>query len=450
MWRALRNTFLGRPAEGRLPPRVARAIAAHQLRSEKLIAWAQLLVGVAWSVLYAAAPKTFAAESAIEPVPIALGLYLGFSLLRLALTYRAWAADWFLTLAVVVDMSLLMILIWSFHIQYAQPAAFYLKAPTLLYVFVFIALRALRFSAGYVLLAGAAAGVGWLLLLNYALMTSAEPNMGVTRDYVTYMTSNMILIGAEFDKAITIMLSTAILAVAIVRARRLLVQSVVEEQAHQDLRRFFAPEIARQIVGAEHRIEPGGGEIRQAATLMCDIRGFTPLAMAMEPDELMALLADYESRMVSVIQAHGGSIDKFMGDGIMATFGAAVPTDSYAADALNCIAALGQAAAAWRGERLAAGREPLRIGFAASAGALVFGAVGDAERLEFTVIGEPVNLTAKLEKANKSEDVTALTTTDTLALAERQGFEPTSLPEYRPGRPVEGLDAPVDLVVLLP
>lgn len=432
-----------------LPPRVADAIREHQLKSEILIAWGQLLVGATWASLYALAPKTSAATAMIEPVPIALASYLVFSILRLALAYRGFAATWFLALSVLVDMAILMGLIWSFHIQYEQPASFYLKAPTLLYVFIFIALRALRFSAGFVILAGAAAACGWLLMLYYAMSTSQAPNMGVTRDYVAYMTSNLILIGAEFDKVIAILLSTAILAIALWRARRLLVGSVVESQAHSDLERFFAPEIAHQIVHAEQRIEAGQGEVRRAAILVCDIRGFTPMAMGMDPDYLMKLLADYQTRMVRVIQDHGGSIDKFMGDGIMATFGAALPTETYAADALRCIEDLGQAAWVWHDERQSTGEMPLDIGFAVSAGPLVFGAVGDGERLEFTVIGEPVNLAAKLEKANKAEAVSALTTAATLEMAQAQGYEPPPSLEHRAQRPIEGTGAPMDLVVLL-
>jgi adenylate cyclase len=439
--------FLGTDVAGQLPARVERIIAAREVEAERLIGWAQLVVGIAWSVLYMLSPKTFEADQTFAPVPVALALYLGFTCLRLALVYRGFTPAWFLSLSVFFDMALLLGLIWSFHLQYEQPAAFYLKAPTLLYVFIFIALRALRFSAWYVLLAGALAALGWLVLLHYALLTSAEPNMGVTRDYVRYMTSSMILLGAEFDKIIAILLSTLILAIAILRARRLLIVSVVEGSAHRDLSRFFAPEIAGRITSAEHRIQPGQGEVREAAIVICDIRGFTQIAMTMAPNQLMALLAEYETRMVRVIQGHGGSIDKFMGDGIMATFGAAVATRSYAADALRAIHDLAAAAEAWAEERRAAGQTPLSIGFAAAAGRVVFGAVGDASRLEFTVIGEPVNLAAKIEKQNKVEKVTALTTAQTLALAEAQGFRPPAA-EHRPARAVEGLAEPVDLVVL--
>jgi len=449
MFDRLRSFVLGPESASRMPERVEQVIAEQEIRSERLIGWAQLAVGCVWTALYAVAPKTFDPDMTFEPVPVALGLYVAFSVLRLVLLYRNLAPRWLLGLSVVVDMGLLMGLIWSFHLQYMQPAAFYLKAPTLLYVFIFIALRALRFSAGYVLLAGATAALGWLGLLYYALSTSTAADMGVTRDYVAYMTSLQVLIGAEFDKIITILLSTAILAVAIVRARRLLVIATVEGAAHSDLSRFFAPEIEQRITSAEQQIQPGRGELREAAVLICDIRGFTPLAMTTPPGELMALLADYQHRMVEGIQGNGGSIDKFLGDGIMATFGAALPSESYAADALRAIDDLGRLADEWHAERRSQEEPPLEIGFAVAAGPVVFGAVGDANRMELTVIGDPVNLAAKLEKANKAEDSRALTTAATLRLAEAQGYRPPRQIEVRPARPVEGLDSPVDLAVLL-
>ena len=448
MWQGFARVVLGESVGGRLPERVQRAISGQEAASEILVAWVQLVVVAIFATLYSLAPKTFSAETDFAPVPWALGLYFAFTVLRLAVVHRGAPPRWFLALSVIVDMALLMVLIWSFHLQYRQPPAFYLKAPTLLYAFIFIALRALRFDPWFVLLAGAAAAAGWLLLVLYAVTVDPADDM-ITRDYVRYLTSNRVLLGAEFDKVISIAMVTVILAVALVRARRLLVRSVSEEAAHSDLSRFFAPEIARQITGSECRIEPGQGEVREAAILNVDIRGFTALAMRMRPNDLMTLLAEYESRMVAVIQRHGGSVDKFMGDGIMATFGAAVVTETYAADAMRAVEDLVVEAERWRAERLAAGREPLDIRFAVTVGPVVFGAVGDETRLEYTVIGEPVNLAARLDKHTKVEHVKALTTAESLAVARRQGFTPAAGGcEERPGRVVAGVEAPLDLVVL--
>ena len=124
-----------------------------------------------------------------------------------------------------------------------QPPSFYLKAPTLLYVFIFIALRALRFEARYVLLAGVVAALGWGALILYGVFSDPD-NMMITRDYIQYMTSNSILLGAEFDKIISILVVTLIIAVALQRAKGLLISSIKEQTAAQDLSRFFDPEIA--------------------------------------------------------------------------------------------------------------------------------------------------------------------------------------------------------------
>ena len=315
--------------------------------------------------------------------------------------YRGRLPRWFLSTSVIIDILLLMGLIWSFHLQYQQPPAFYLKAPTLLYVFIFIALRALTFSTRYVLLTGAAAAFGWLAMVLYAAFGTAE-NV-VTRDYVEHMTSASVLLGAEFDKVISIALVTLILALVIVRARRLLVRSVSEGAAAESLSRFFDPDVARRIRGAEHEISAGIGEVREAAILFCDVRGFTNIASALRPDAVMRLLSEYQTRMDAVIERSGGSIDKFLGDGIMATFGAVSPNERFAADALRAMIELCTVADGWNAERAAAGEVPLDIRFSVATGAVVVGAVGDGTRLEYTVLGAPVNLAAKLEKHTKVE-----------------------------------------------
>jgi adenylate cyclase len=338
-------------------------------------------------------------------------------------------------------------MIWAFHLQYNQPPTFYLKSPTLLYVFIFISLRTLRFEARYVVTAGIIAALGWIGLSLYAGYLSGGVKM-VTRDYVHYMTSNSILVGAELDKTITILTVTAILAVAITRARHMMVQAVVEESAAHDLARFFSPEIARKIVDSEKQIRPGQGQIRQAAIFNCDIRGFTRMAQNIEPDFLMNILAEYQALIIPIIHQHGGSVDKFMGDGIMASFGAAIPSETYAADALCATDAVLEAVELWNTKLTENGRAQIRIGAAVSIGQIVFGAVGDVNRLEYTVIGDAVNLCAKLEKHNKVEGVRALTTENTYTLAFKQGYRFLDEDRRRKQRRVEGVESPMDLVVL--
>jgi len=433
---------------GRRPPRaqperVRRAIAADQRSSEILVCLTQFGAIAFFGAFYALTPKAFPAHVPFHPVPWALGLYFLFTAFRLLLALRGRLNRAFLSLSVVVDIAVLMVTIWSFHLQYQQPATIYLKAPTLLYVFILIAIRTMRFEAFYVLLAGASAILGWAALVVFAVLQAN--GMRLTHNFVEYMTSDSILLGAEIDKLVSIGAVTAILAVAIVRARRLMIVAATEANAASELSRFFAPEIAGEIRGADMGFAPGDAVAREAAIMMLDLRGFTRIASAQDPSATMAMLADYHQQMVPVIQAHGGSIDKYMGDGIMATFGAVRASSNYAADALRCLVAVQETMDRWNEEREQAGALPLAIGGAVAVGTVQFGVTGVDSRLEFTVIGDVVNLTAKLEKHCKVAGRAALTTAATLELARAQDLNPSAAFELLPGQAISGVSRQIDL-----
>ncbi|MGF1624022.1 MAG: adenylate/guanylate cyclase domain-containing protein [Alphaproteobacteria bacterium] len=446
---AVLGMLVGERGSASLPKRIRDAIAAGQDRAERLIGLVQLSVVVMFAALYFLSPTTYPPDVSFVPVPWALGVYFCFTLLRVWLSFRTRLPDWFLMLSILIDIGLLMTLIWSFHLQYQQPPSFYLKIPTLLYVFMFIALRTLRFEPRFVVAAGLTAATGWGVLVAYAALDGASPTT-VTHSFVEYMTMNAILIGAEFDKIISILVVTAILVVAQVRARRLMVQAVAEGQAAADLSRFFDRGVASRIRSAETEIVAGEGKARDGAVMFVDIRGFTSFADRCDPTTLIRLLADYQALVVRAIQAHGGMIDKFLGDGVMATFGIASDRGGYAADALRAAEATLAAIDDWNAERRLQGQPPLTVNAAVAAGRVIFGAVGDVTRLEYTVIGGAVNLAAKLEKHAKRERVRVLVTADAYTIACRQGYAPAGPVEMRRQRRVEGIAQPVDLVALVP
>jgi adenylate cyclase len=244
------------------------------------------------------------------------------------------------------------------------------------------------------------------------------------------------------------MMVTLILTLGLVRARKLLFRAATDQAAATELSRFFAPEVAGRIRESDIALAPGEAESRDAAILMVDLRGFTPLTHQLAPGEVMTLLSEYQSRVVAAVTGNGGSIDKFMGDGILASFGATRQSASFAADALRALDALLEAIVAWAGERRVRGLPAPELGAAVATGQVMFGTIGDASRLEYTVIGDPVNLAAKLEKHTKAERVRALCTAETYWLAQRQGYEPRAPHPPLPDRAVAGVDEPLDLVAL--
>ncbi len=428
-----------------LPARTLKTIARNENSSEVLIKLIQLFVVAIWAALYLIAPKTDIGTE-FSPVPYALAAYCLLNVVGLVWALKKGLPNWAVYCSIVIDIAMLMVLIWSFHIQYRQPASFYLKAPTLLYIFIFIALRALRFEARFVIAAGLSAAVGWIAMTLYVVYADPVDAM-ITRDYVHYMTTNSVLIGAEVDKILSILFVTFIIALALKRARVLLVTSVSEQMAARDLSRFFDESVARQITGADRRVESGEGVRRDATILFVDIRGFTSMAAQLDATRVVSMLSEYEKRIVPIIQRHGGTIDKFLGDGIMATFGAVVPSDTHAADALRTIDDIAEDARHWLDIPVLRRIKPENVNAAAAAGPIVFGALGGENRLEYTAIGAAVNLAAKLEKHNKTVQSKALTDRATFELAQAQGYQGKPVDIVRSSS-IEAFGEPLELVRL--
>lgn len=402
------RNFLAAPKLQALPDRVREQIRQRDHANETLLRCIQLFIILLFCFIYAISPKTHP-PGAIVPVPFVLGAYLALSLVGLAWVVWREPPEWTVYLSILFDFALLYGLMLSFHIQYMQPASFVLKAPALLYVFIFIAIRALRFDARYVLAAGAVAIAGWGFVIYYVTRIDPGDNM-LTRSYIEYLTSNSILIGAEVDKILSIAFVTAILALAVNGSNNLLVTAITEQSAADDLSRFFDSSLAQDIRANRLKLEAGEGEMRQATIMFVDIRGFTRMAAGMDASRVMQFLSAYQGRVIGIVRRHGGMIDKFMGDGVMATFGTANGDgENPAAGALAAAAELMEEAPQWpREEPAIADRGAVEIGIGIATGEVAFGAVGSGDRLEMTVIGAPVNLAAKLEKQNKALGSTCL------------------------------------------
>jgi adenylate cyclase len=132
------------------------------------------------------------------------------------------------------------------------------------------------------------------------------------------------------------------------------------------------------------------------------VRGFTRLAEHRDPQEVVSTMNEYFTRMTAVIQAHGGTIDKFIGDAILAVFGAPVPRPDHALRAIQAAREMQAALEQLNAPRVASGLPPLQMGIAVHTGTVLAGNVGSPERMEYTVMGDAVNVTARIEELNKT------------------------------------------------
>lgn len=390
-------TIFGEPVREKLPQRVLDEIHARQDTSEKLISWVQMALVTLFILLWATSQKfSSMIMTEIEVVPMALGTYFVFTLVRLVASHHIRLPKWYLYLSIIADMALLMLMIWAFHIQYLQPPSFYLKAPTLMYVFIFIAIRTLRFEVEYIIAAGATAIIGWGILMGWVLHAGDGMNQ-ITRDFVTYMTSNTVLIGAEIDKMVSMFLVTSVLAIAIVRAQRNFYRSVLKQSAAEDLSRFVSKEVAARITSADRQIQAGDGESRTGTIIFTDIEGFSAVSETMTAQELAQTLNEYFGVMGDAISQYGGVITHFEGDLMLITFNAVEDDPDHAMSAVKCACTI---------EKLARSRTfngaILKTRCGINTGEITVGAVGAQDRLTFTVHGDTVNVAARLEQLNKS------------------------------------------------
>ncbi len=387
---------LGEASESHLPGRVRAAIDKQQQNSEELIAWVQLIIISFFGFLYLISPRGFQ-NTEFAPVPYALAGFFGFCVVRLILTHKRVFPRTLPLVGVVADILLLLMLVWIFHIQYMQPAPFYLKVPTLLYVFIFIALRALRFDPVFVIVGGVTAAVGWIGLVVYAIHTGPMGMDVLTRDFVEYTTAHRVLIGAEMDKILVVLTVTAILALTLIRARRLLESAVSSGTTAKDLSRFVAPELVDRIATGETEIKPGTSELRTASILFTDIEGFSTISEKLDPQGLMQTLNDYFAAMSEIINRHGGVIEQYQGDALLVSFNASRPLDDHSDCAIRTALDIQQLMETTTfGDGLT-----LRTRCGINTGEVVVGAFGSSDRLLFTVHGDEVNIAARLEQMNK-------------------------------------------------
>lgn len=186
----------------------------------------------------------------------------------------------------------------------------------------------------------------------------------------------------------------------------------------QTFGRIVEPAVRDHLLSGELHL---GGQLRRATVLFSDLRGFTALAEEMAPGEVVATLNQYFSTMTDWVRECGGFVDKFMGDAMLVVFGLFAPSDARggdaAAEAIRCALGMQERLLTLNGERQAAGKWPLKISIGVDSGEVLAGTIGAEDRLEFTVIGDSVNVAARLQELGKLRGAPVLVSETAFQLA---------------------------------
>ena len=216
------------------------------------------------------------------------------------------------------------------------------------------------------------------------------------------------------------------------------------EKQRASLTRYFSPNMVDEIMEAGGRIE--GTRTLQATVLFADLINFTAMSAAMPGKDVIAMLREFHELVEQAVFGNHGTLDKYMGDGLMATFGTPRPGRSDTTNAVACARFLVQALNRWNARRAASGLPAIQIGVGVHFGEVTLGDVGSVRRLEFTVVGDTVNLASRIEAMSRPLQTAIVASHAVIAAARQEGGE-AMLAGFRDlgSHPIRGHTAPLAL-----
>ena len=305
-----------------------------------------------------------------------------------------------------------------------------------------------NFSYFYVLLAGATLAYTWRTIFVVGTWTSvlwvigiiwlflqplADPGLSDRilavidgdRQMLDLIDPNSVQVPLRVQEIVVFLIVAGILALGGWRANRLLLRHAAVERERTNLARYFSPNVVEELSQNDDPLKQT--RTQNVAVLFVDIVGFTSLTDGLPPAHVIKILRDFHARMEREVFRHNGTLDKYLGDGLMATFGTPSTSDTDASRALRCARAMVAQMNTWNAERTANGEPAIQASFGIHYGQAVLGDIG-ANRLEFAVIGSTVNIASRLEALTRELKVALVVSDDLVAKAQRErAHEPSDL-----------------------
>lgn len=333
---------------------------------------------------------------------------------------------------------------WPIGMQY--------RFDTFLYFFVFLATATLAYSWRTVIAMGTwtsllwAVGVGFVYLRSgshSALSERIHAAVGDDARLFAMIDPAAINFGARFQEITVFLIVAMTLALAVRRSNALLVSHAGIERERANLARYFSPNVVEQLSQNDEPLKQVRTE--HVAVLFADIVGFTAYAEGRSPIEVIGTLRLFHERMEREVFRHGGTLDKYLGDGLMATFGTPFASTSDAGNALRCARAMIVAIDDLNRDRNGRGDPAIRVSIGLHYGQVVLGDIG-LNRLEFAVIGTTVNAASRLEALTRELDCAIVASDDLVQHARTEAS--SSEPDFanlvvQPARTIRGLEQPV-------
>ena len=330
------------------------------------------------------------------------------------------------------------------------PPALPLRYAAFMYFFLLLMQAAFSFRPRLLLWTGLCGIAAWTagflwIVTRPGTIIDAPGGPGGSAALATYLDPNYVSILKYENEIIVFLLVSAGLALLVRRSRTLVAERADAERTRGNLARYFSPKVVDSLA---ERDEPLGRVRRQAVgVLFADLVGFTTMAEEMTPEEVMALLRDFHGRMEEEVFRHGGCLEKFIGDALLATFGVPDPGPRDGTDTLACARGMRAALDVWNRERAAAGLPALRMGLGLHHGPVVAGDIGSRRNMAFATVGDTTNVTSRLQALTRDLGTGLVVSGALVAAVEREGADLGVLAGLAARGPhvLRGRDTPIEV-----
>lgn len=345
-----------------------------------------------------------------------------------ALARRGYRAVWiqFAIPALWILVLVLAVLSSNPLDEFEFPIQYRLGFGNQLYLFLLIAGAAFTYSPRVVLWTGFVAAAVWG---GASLWVYAQPDTlhdsafvaGQSADdrFTVLLDPHYVNLGRCLREIIIILVVSWLIAAFVWRARALVYRQARIERERANLSRYFSANMVDELAASDTPLEETRAQ--EIAVLFADIVGFTRLTSDMPPRQVIELLREFHERTAAAVFAQGGTLDKFIGDGVMATFGTPRRAADDATRALRCAAAILTSVDEWNRSRRRRSMEAIRVGIGVHYGPVVAGDIGGPQRFEFAVVGDTVNVASRLERLTREFDTSVVVSDATILQARREG-----------------------------
>ncbi len=355
-----------------------------------------------------------------------LALFMAIAIAHYMVRRRGHGRVWAGYLFIGLDFCLLTYTLLSPNplLEDRWPPQMELRNGVVVYYFLLVAAVSFSYTPRLMVWAGIAAagawsiGVGWIVAMPATVTPFHEiENATDAALLAQHLAPTFVDTSVWIQDVVLILLVAGTLAGVVARSRQLVIRQTEAARERTNLARYFPPTIVDRLAQLDQPLETVRAQ--PIAVMFVDIVGFTRMVQRSDPQDVIALLREYHAWVERAVFDNGGTLDKYLGDGVMATFGTPDRGERDAANALGCAHAMLRAADDWNATRRRNGLDAIPVSIGIHYGDVVLGDIGSERRLEFAVLGDVVNVASRLEELTRALGCTVVVS-DALVTAARR------------------------------